>query len=446
MSEIGEFDSIFSAIFSWGAQAVESAGRQAARTYRDHVNRQRVRERTTQFLERYEQTVNDLISQGLDRFVHHELGEIRDMIRQARSELASDPFAARSLSMEIGARIGPLPRVAREIRRRETDAERKAAEIVQRQARREAAEARRKEAEQRAAERQRLAEERQAAEKQRLEEQRRAEELRQMADQRVQVSINRLLQELTDPVERDFAIDGIRTVISQWESSGQSASDPLAVAQQLEQRLAEVHSEARRQAQQWKAQQCQEALHQSAEQLVNEQIIEAEQRLRQIDAERATTVLEQLKSLRQTVSRGGVDTQELAAILGQSEELVHEAVVDEECRRSVVRALIETLQQSGFAVDAPRRIREADKDVVLVYARKPAGQYASIQVTADGTMHYEFKGYEGMACKKDIDAMISLLRDVYNIPLSERRVIWQNPDRISKGQRPLPGTQEQSHG
>ena len=52
-------------------------------------------------------------------------------------------------------------------------------------------------------------------------------------------------------------------------------------------------------------------------------------------------------------------------------------------------------------------------------------------------MIYKFDHYEGMQCKDDIDKVLPLLRDIYGVDLSEERVLWQNPERISKSAKPL---------
>jgi hypothetical protein len=46
--------------------------------------------------------------------------------------------------------------------------------------------------------------------------------------------------------------------------------------------------------------------------------------------------------------------------------------------------------------------------------------------------------YEGATCKKDIDSFLPKLEQVYGIKLSNERVIWENPDKISKDARQSP--------
>ena len=366
--------------------------------FRRRVHEQRVREKTAQFLARYRQILEDMELQGLDQYVREQVDQAYAMLAKADSLLARDPFAARSISREIAPLVGPLPRMARQIRRHQK-------EVVSR-----------------------------------------AEQLRRELDEQLRRFVDGVLAELIDPVERDFALEEIRTILDRYQGDTRLATDSQAFLERIRQQVETIRENARRQAEQWRLQQFQQAEQEAVTEEAQQMLDEAEKQLRQVESERAAAVLNQLRALRETLARGNQDVAEVLSAVDQAQETVQEVVLDEECRREVVRALLESLTQNGFVVDKPRRIRERDKDVVRIYARRPAGQYAAIEVTAQGDMHYEFNGYEGMACQKDIDHLIDRLRQVYNVPLSERRVVWQNPDRISKGQRPLPGTEEYRRG
>jgi len=114
------------------------------------------------------------------------------------------------------------------------------------------------------------------------------------------------------------------------------------------------------------------------------------------------------------------------------------AIADENCRRMVVRSIMDSLEKSGFVVSKPKR-SSGEVDEVVILARKPAGAEAAFKVTADGSMIYKFDHYEGMQCKDDIDKVLPLLRDIYGVDLSDERVLWQNPERISKSAKPIEG-------
>lgn len=73
---------------------------------------------TSEHLDRYQKILDDMREQGLVEFVDQEFEEISAMMGLARALTWSDPAAARDLSRQIGPRVGPLPRTARQLRAR----------------------------------------------------------------------------------------------------------------------------------------------------------------------------------------------------------------------------------------------------------------------------------------------------------------------------------------
>ena len=109
-----------------------------------------------------------------------------------------------------------------------------------------------------------------------------------------------------------------------------------------------------------------------------------------------------------------------------------------------MRAIFESLQKAGFAVEPPRR-ETGEADRVVILARKPSGRQAEFKVDLDGELSYKFDHYEGSACKQDIDQVLPVLQQIYGINLSDERIRWENPDRLSRDARPL-DNQEDRHG
>ena len=70
-------------------------------------------------------------------------------------------------------------------------------------------------------------------------------------------------------------------------------------------------------------------------------------------------------------------------------------------------------------------------------ARRPGGEECTFLVSVDGAMRYDFAGYRGMSCKKDIDAVFGRLRDVYGVKFSDERVLRRNPDEIGREAKPM---------
>lgn len=133
--------------------------------------------------------------------------------------------------------------------------------------------------------------------------------------------------------------------------------------------------------------------------------------------------------------------QSLAQSLAQAVEREDEAAVGEAVRREVVRAVNQALLDAGFVVEKPRRVRQACMDEVVLRAARPSGAEAVFRVDLSGALHYAFDRYEGTACRRDIDQVLPSLESVYGIRLSDRRVIWENPDDLHQDARPRPGTE-----
>lgn len=125
---------------------------------------------------------------------------------------------------------------------------------------------------------------------------------------------------------------------------------------------------------------------------------------------------------------------ELQDELRAESDKVDGAIADETVRREVIKAIYLTLKRTGFIVSDP----QLTGNVVLLRAQKPAGQQAEFKVELDGALAFKFDNYEGQKCRKDIDEVTALLEECYGVKLSNRRVLWSNPDRIQKGSKDNP--------
>lgn len=107
-------------------------------------------------------------------------------------------------------------------------------------------------------------------------------------------------------------------------------------------------------------------------------------------------------------------------------------IMDERLRKSAIQAIVKSISGRGFIVNRSdiRHIKETD--TVRIVAKKPAGQTAEFLITLDGRFQYHFQGYEGAACEKDIGPMEKDLEEVYGIKLTDKKTIWQNPDKHNK--------------
>lgn len=138
---------------------------------------------------------------------------------------------------------------------------------------------------------------------------------------------------------------------------------------------------------------------------------------------------------------------DLAQAIDAADKLEDKATIDENVRREVVIAVMNSLQSAGFAVAAPTIFNnEKGESIVLVQAANPAGNQSRFAISANGTMEYKFDNYRGKACKADINKVLPILSDVYGVNLSNERVLWENPDDELDEAKPITPMHSTSQG
>ena len=371
---------------------------QIQRQRKQELDRQRVRETTRPFLERYRSVLNQVANQGLDDVIPAEFRELSSELRRMEALLESDPFAARDMSRSLGARIHGLPRFAREQRRSRQEAELAAAEAFRR-------------AQQAEVERQlQLRAELEAVWREGL------------SGWSTPVALNAAFGELQQLRERLLGDTANNMSSAQISAALRDIRHRYEADAQLQ--LQEVKNRVQREA-------VTDVLTLQREQL--------EQEANNSHGERATKLREAL------AHATGLAPAEQAEVLNQLAQEQDEAAVDESQRREVVRAVYQSLQQAGFVVDGPEHVISPDQDEVLIRAHRPAGAQADFRVNLSGHLSYKFHQYKGKTCEKDVAPVMATLQDAYGISLSDKRVIWVNPDDQDQDARPYPdATQERS--
>jgi len=371
---------------------------------------ERIQENTTNFRNTYGAKLDDLVNQGLEGYMPNEFAGVRNQLNQLDGLISSNPERARDLSFQVGRQLSRLPGLAR--------AARHEFQARERQHRRELSEMRR---------------ELQAQERQRRKE---LSEMRRQATMALNQFIHEQVSEIKDPIELDFAYDEIRAIQAEYQGRIIEADELDSLKSSIRSTFSEIRTAAQEKADTWKREQTKLTAKEANETLVN---IYKEQA--NSEARKNPKVLNEMLSSLNAVEQLISDTADSDEIMNKIEEAATKAdndMADENCRRMVVRSIMDSLQKSGFVVSKPKR-SGGDVDEVVILARKPAGAEASFRVTANGSMIYKFDHYEGMQCKEDINKVLPMLKDIYGVNFSEERVIWQNPERISKSARPLEG-------
>ena len=146
---------------------------------------------------------------------------------------------------------------------------------------------------------------------------------------------------------------------------------------------------------------------------------------------------DKLDRIAAAVESGEVAPDAAKAELESAEKTMVTAATDEKLRRETLRATVETLKRNGFVFPSGPKLQ--DDGFVRLNARRPGGEECTFLVSVDGAMRYDFAGYRGMSCKKDIDAVFGRLRDVYGVKFSDERVLHRNPDEIGREAKPMNG-------
>ncbi|MDH1316115.1 hypothetical protein N5C36_18745 [Shewanella xiamenensis] len=369
---------------------------QIERQRRQELAEQRVRETTRPFVERYRSLLNDIASQELDDVIPDEFRELSSELRRMEALLDSDPFAARDMSRSLGGRFHGLPRFAREQRRSRQDAELAAAEAFRK-------------AQQAEAERQF---------------QIRAE---------LEAAWQEGLSNWSTPVALNAAFAELQQLRARLLGDAAGNMTPAQISASLREVRLRYEGDAERQLQEMKNRAQREAV----TDVLTLQREQLEQEAKKNSGERAAKLREAL------AHATGLAPEEQTEALSQLAQEQDEAAVDESQRREVVRAVYLSLQQAGFVVDGPEHFTSQGHDEVLIRASRPAGAQADFRVNLSGHLSYKFHQYKGKTCEKDVAPVMATLQDAYGISLSDKRVIWVNPDDQDQDARPYPdATQE----
>lgn len=371
---------------------------QIERQRKQELDRQRVRETTRPFLERYRSVLNEVARQGLDEVIPAEFRELSSALWRMEALLESDPFAAREMSRSLGARIHGFPSLARQQRRARQEAEQAAAEAFHK------------------------------AQQAELERQ-----LQLRAE--LEAAWREGLTGWSTPVALNAAFAELQQLRAQLLGN---AANNITTAQ-----ISAALSEVRQRYEQDAERQLQEMKNRVQREAVTDVL--ALQR-EQLEQEANKDGGERAAKLREALAHAiGLAPAEQAEALNQLVQEQDEAAVDESQRREVVRAVYQSLQQAGFVVDRPEHLVSEGEDQVLIRARRPAGAQADFRVNLSGHLSYKFHQYKGKTCEKDVTPVMATLQDAYGISLSDKRVIWVNPDDQDQDARPYPdATQERS--
>lgn len=361
---------------------------------RQQIYNERVSARTEQFYDRYTEQLNRMRQEGLAAYIPDEIAHLENDLGRVRSLLTSNPTEAREISMGIGAYISGLWSLSKSAKNQFERAERMRADAE-------------------------------------------AERKRQQQNAAMQKYYDKLGS--FDPAVVHFAETELKALRADIESG------KIPTETDINARMTTIESQAKQKAAAWKAEHAQQNKKEAVVSRIEE--MEASVESEKIeDKKKADALLQQIKRLKASVQNGSVDAETAGKQLSDTETLVEDVLVNEEVRRETVAAFMKMLRDQGFTVGSPILIKEGDDNVVKFTAQRPSGNRAECRFDTRGKVKYKFDNYEGMSCLKDIEQAHAALEIVYSVKLSDERVLWENPDRLSKDADKMPDSNTRRQG
>ena len=199
----------------------------------------------------------------------------------------------------------------------------------------------------------------------------------------------------------------------------------------LRQHAERIIAQARAKASEWEDQ----SKKKEEQQVVTERLQMMQEQLTQKkveDQEKAQVLMKQIVALQEQISSDSKPQPEIEQELAKIESDMDDTLISEDVRREAVKSVFLSLKKQGFQVKPPQLVQDQNHNYVRIVAQKPSGKRVQCRLDLHGKLLYKFDEYEGMTCLKDIEQFNVELEQVYSISLSDERIIWENPDRLSK--------------
>lgn len=355
---------------------------------RRKINEARVAATTTQYLNTYRNMMEEFLNQGFDNYIPEMMDRLRRDLQVVETELMVDAFQARETSMDIQSYIYNMRGMARTARIQQEEAER---------------------------EQRRLEEEARKAQK--------TEAMNAYYEAVKQVK-NAAIQ---NAARQDFAALRNKIVAGTIIGREQVEAEMAAILSQAEAKAAALKQKAEEDAQR---------------EGFEAQIAEAKKRVEESDMD-ATESQKIIKSLDEVLGRSkSAPVQEIQKTLDEIDNQALQQMVTEDELREVAKNVCDLLRSQGFTIPEGG-VKKGDVDGekrILICGLQSNGHKAMCLLSDKGTIRHSFNGYEGSTCLNDMKAFNEKFQSAYSIKLSNERVLWENPDKISKGEKPMGNT------
>lgn len=361
---------------------------EAARRRQIYLNR--IASTTEQFFNRYNQQYKEMKNRGLAAYIPSEMSRLESDLSRIRSLLTSNPEEARDLSYEVGSYIRSMSSLASGAREQFERAERMRVEALR--------------------------------------------EEREHQQSALMKEYFEVLQTITNPIVVNYSISEMQQIRREIENGRLTSSS------ELRKKSADVISSAEIKAVEWK----EGTIKKNRQKDVAQALSEAEERLKTEkieNQEKTQEFLDKISKLKAGLDAGTVDADTVEKQVVSIESEVDDTLISEETRRETVMAIVKQLKSQEFTVEKPQLVQTDGKNFVKIVAKQPSGKRAICNVDLHGKIAYKFDNYAGMTCLKDIEKFNVDLEQVYSVKLSDERVLWQNPDRLSMDANSLPSNE-----
>lgn len=360
--------------------ALEAARRQA-------IYNARVSATTEKFLNQYLEQYNRMNSKGYTAYIPSEMNRLKSDLNHIRDLLVTNPTEARNLSFEVGSYIRSMSSLANVAIEQFDRSERIRFQKIQ-------------------------------------------EEREEYKSELMQLYFQ-LIKDISNPIVVNYSISELQQLRKEIESGKIKNKDSI------KEKVSNIKKIAESKAEEWKN----KTIIANKKNDIEIKLTEAEARLKDEkieNQEKTTEFIEKIKSLRANISNKNIDLSDVEKQITQIETEVDDTLITEEVRRETVKAIIKQLKGQEFRVERPKIVQIDGKNYVKIVAQRPSGKRAICNVDLHGKIAYKFDNYEGMTCLKDIEKFNVDLEQIYSVKLSDERILWSNPDKLSMDAESVP--------
>lgn len=243
---------------------------------------------------------------------------------------------------------------------------------------------------------------------------------------------------IDDSILMDFVKDKLDSLKTELlKEDGKTDKDMEYYARHIETRIKNIIDDANLRAFEWRAKKekdMEKKILETKIEIMEEELNNEKIELKE-NEEKKNKLLQHIENAKKSLLNSNIENLNISNLneeINNINKEIDDIAITEEVRREVVKSIIKSLKDSEFTVEHPEIIQDDKGGIVKITAKKPSGKRAVCKIGLNGKLEYLFDNYEGLTCVKDIDKFTKDLEEIYSIKLSNKQVIWENPDRISK--------------